>query len=154
MFDDFSKDIFTISWWISVVVVGISINIVSAYLKNRIDKYLSGISNIWKRRVAIQDDIRKEKLDYLIANPNEQLFVSMQELRWRGRATYFGCMSIWMMMMAVFIMINPLPYWKFFFLFMAIFSTLSIILAVMSSTSAGRVLALLNDARKSKFNHY
>ena len=43
-------DIFTWSWFISVVVVGVLINIASAYIKPPLDKVMGRYSNKWRAR--------------------------------------------------------------------------------------------------------
>jgi hypothetical protein len=40
----------SVSWWIGVVIVGVLINLVSAYIKSPIDKLGSKLSSAWRNR--------------------------------------------------------------------------------------------------------
>ncbi len=47
---DFHNTLFSAGWWISVVFVGLLINLVSAYIKSPIDKLGSKLSSAWRNR--------------------------------------------------------------------------------------------------------
>jgi len=61
------------TWWIGVVFVGIILNILSAYLKPCIDKYLGQLSNKWKKRIELQQQRIIETQEELKDRPHEQL---------------------------------------------------------------------------------
>lgn len=48
--DEIVKNISSGSWWIGVVIVGISLNLLSAYLKAPIDRLLSAVFERWRAR--------------------------------------------------------------------------------------------------------
>jgi hypothetical protein len=79
--DSFIKDLTSLSWWFTVALAGIAVNIVSAYLKPRLDNYLSRISV--KQRTK-RDSERQQKvvrLTLLTENPLEQVMTGIEVLR-------------------------------------------------------------------------
>lgn len=79
--NDFFKGIGSLYWWLSVVVVGILINLASAYLKPKIDSYLLSFSSRWqsysKKRVAEENDL----IEKLANDRNEEILYALAELR-------------------------------------------------------------------------
>ena len=81
-------------WWVTVVIAGILINLISAYSKPVIDKLFSAISsNIRKRN----QEIEKEKLRYIERLTNDQFFFireQFSELRLRIQSIYALVVSV------------------------------------------------------------
>lgn len=90
---DFLTNITTLSWWISVVIVGILINIFSAYLKDKFDGYLSSISSWWRYRSEAQRAKRESLLNKLRDNSHEQVMTALDEMRNRVRSIQFFLMG-------------------------------------------------------------
>jgi hypothetical protein len=86
------------TWWISVVVVGIAINLISAYLKPTLDSRLSGISSWWRLRSERQRAERLALVEKLRNSQHEQLLASMDDLRDRSRAVYMLLIGIFAML--------------------------------------------------------
>jgi hypothetical protein len=86
---DFLASIGSLYWWLSVVVVGVLINISSAYLKSKLDSSLSRISTKWRLRSEVQKALRRKHFEKLRGNPAEQMMISMSELRDRIRSIEF-----------------------------------------------------------------
>jgi Co/Zn/Cd efflux system component len=78
---DFIQNLNSLSWWMTVVLVGIIINLVSAYLKSRLDHYLSGISLQWRKWSQRRQDERTSKINMLVEDHNEQVLFSLDILR-------------------------------------------------------------------------
>jgi hypothetical protein len=45
--DELSKNLASPSWWFSVVLAGIVVNVVAAYAKPALDRLLAGVSSRW-----------------------------------------------------------------------------------------------------------
>lgn len=69
----FLADVQSPSWWAGVVIVGIVINVVSAYLKAPIDAALARHSSWWRNRSESSIRRRAELLELLRASPGKQL---------------------------------------------------------------------------------
>ena len=77
------------SWWLTVVVVGIAINVISAYLKWIMDLFLERWSVKYR---AWSESGRKRQTDYinfLRNNPEEQFIAFHREARYRIRSSLF-----------------------------------------------------------------
>src|SRR5437879_5677234 len=64
-----SGEFFTLYWWLSVVVVGIIINLASAYLKSPLDTFLSSFSARWKARVERNKAAHNALVENHLADP-------------------------------------------------------------------------------------
>lgn len=80
---DFLKNITSIYWWISVVVVGIMINLISYYLRKRLDNRLSAMSTWWSTRSKKQKDKRQKLILRLRNSQHEQILFAFSEMRCR-----------------------------------------------------------------------
>ena len=79
-------NISSVYWWISVVVVGIVINLASAYLKTKLDTNLSNASSWWRKRSEAHKARRAKDLKRLTDNPHDQMLLAFGEMRDRIRA--------------------------------------------------------------------
>jgi hypothetical protein len=66
---------------LSVVIVGIAINIVSHYILKTLDPRLSRISSWWRERSEVQKAQRLKELEKLRDNPHEQILLAFSEVR-------------------------------------------------------------------------
>lgn len=103
--EKFISDIANFYWWLSVVIVGLIINIISSYLKQKMDTFLNRYSTKRKekRDIQLQDEIEEinkiSKSDFLL------LMKNFEEFRFRHRS--------------LMVLINA----SFFFVFAIIFGT-------------------------------
>jgi hypothetical protein len=82
----------TPEWWISVVIVGIAVNILSGYVKLPIDKLLSRTSSWWASRSATRAAERHLRVQAMRGDPMLRLETAFWELRFR--ITYIGLMVV------------------------------------------------------------
>lgn len=68
-------------WWVSVVIVGICINLVSAYLKRPLDSFLSWASSWWRTRNTAQIESRAKLIARLRGNISAQIYHAHDALR-------------------------------------------------------------------------
>jgi uncharacterized membrane protein YraQ (UPF0718 family) len=90
---DFITNISSLYWWISVVIVGILINLSSAYLKNKLDSSFYSASSWWRERSVAQKSKRRKELEELKGNHHKQLLLAFGELRDRMRSLLFFLFS-------------------------------------------------------------
>jgi hypothetical protein len=68
MFSNFTSS----TWWISVVVVGIVLNVISFYLLRQLDTYLSRASTQWKRHSERRRQHTATELQRFLSHPEHQ----------------------------------------------------------------------------------
>jgi hypothetical protein len=85
-------------WWFSVVVVGILINLISAYLKSPIDKNLSKVSTWWRQRTEQQKVREQEFINRLINDQHEQVMASNRVLDLHLDSIYSLALGIFLML--------------------------------------------------------
>lgn len=89
------QDLSSWYWWVTVVVVGLLLNIGSAYLKSPIDRGFSALFDRWRNLSAQRRQIFDAQVQYLASNPNYLILAVLDELRNRARSTiYFLFTSI------------------------------------------------------------
>lgn len=75
---EFLVNLTSLYWWISVVIVGLAINVLASYIVRKLDVRLSGISSWWRAR----SDKAKAKEDALLArlraDTHEQILVALE----------------------------------------------------------------------------
>jgi len=79
--NDVSDALLSPIWWFSVVGAGILVNLLSAYVKPRIDSYFSSLSSWWMRRSALQTKERNDRVIRLAVDRYEQIIQSLAALR-------------------------------------------------------------------------
>ena len=68
------------AWWFSVVVVGIVLSWVAAYVKEWTDRLGGTVSRRWGERTAAKAASRKALIKQLRANPHEQVMMGIEAL--------------------------------------------------------------------------
>jgi len=97
---DFLNNISSTYWWLSVVIVGILINLTSHYLQKRLEVQMSSVSSWWKRRSDEQEQKKKREIDRLRGNSQEQIIESFVELRYRTRGTLLIVLAVAFLVLA------------------------------------------------------
>jgi hypothetical protein len=89
-------------WWVSVVIVGILINLASAYLKPKLDTRLSRASTWWRTRSEAQKSERLRKIEVLVGDANAQAVVGQEEIRLRLKAMFSKIDTLFFLAFAIF----------------------------------------------------
>jgi hypothetical protein len=71
------------TWWFSVVVAGLAINILAAYAKSPIDAVLSRSTKRWATRTESLRAAREERIERLSHSARLQVFAIVYEMRLR-----------------------------------------------------------------------
>lgn len=132
-------------WWVSVVVVGILINLLSSYLKTTLDSRISLISSWWRKRSDEQKAEREEFIEKLRRSEHKQVLASIDDIRARLRAIYLLLLGVFVMLCPAFLNI---PY--NFSIFILGFGAASLFLSYLAFQSAVNLKILLNRARKEE----
>ncbi|EIO4603187.1 hypothetical protein LQM14_002440 [Vibrio parahaemolyticus] len=74
----FVSNLSSLDWWIGVFIVGLVINIFSAYLKPALDSFLSKLSYKWVSRSKRNAEQRKKWIKELQDNEHEQVLCYLE----------------------------------------------------------------------------
>jgi hypothetical protein len=78
-----THDSFTGEWWITVVVAGVVINILAAYLKPRLDQIGGWFSRSWTSRTKRRAHERQVRIDRLARDETARWAAAQEEIRSR-----------------------------------------------------------------------
>lgn len=73
LMDAFILNLKDVSWWVSVVVVGLLISLLAAYVKTGVDTIFSRFSSAWKKRVEQSANKRLAQVSELIKNDRARI---------------------------------------------------------------------------------
>ena len=92
--DEVWKTLTSPAWWITAVLFGIVINIVSAYLKGPIDQVGTRLSDRWQRRTELSRRQQAEHVQRLRLDQNLQFHAQLHALRLRSQANTWLILGI------------------------------------------------------------
>lgn len=159
--DNLTDNLISPTWWVSVVVGGIVVNLASSYLKTKIEAAWARSSQRRVRKRADQLELQRkefqEKVAYLRDNPEERMFCALEEANYRQVALtmlILGCGLFGIN--AIFPFVSPEKNildatLRILFYFM---SALVLLGCVTTTKKAIALTDLLNEARPSKFKRY
>lgn len=81
-------------WWISVVIVGILINVSSFYLTRKLDKRLSNISSWWRKKSEEKNARRLKEIEELRDNSDEQIFLAFKITQLQMKAIMYFIFAV------------------------------------------------------------
>lgn len=90
-------------WWASVVVAGIAINLLSAYLKDPLDKALASMSSWWRRRSEARQKAWSARVDRIGSSEEARNSAAQSEIRLRLQAIHLLLLAIFLLVIPVFI---------------------------------------------------
>src|SRR5438128_2330558 len=108
---EFMLDLASPSWWMSVVVAGILVNIVATYLTKLLDARLRRASSWWRRKRAVAEQDRLATVEALRKNPHEQSLLGAAEVRYRLRSLVFLVQAVGMALLLVLFITVGAPNW-------------------------------------------
>jgi len=113
--EEFFKSLTSPVWWLSVVIVGVIISVVGAYLKVWIDNFFSLLSSAWKLRVEQENLKANELLQQVQNNDRTLIMLGFEENRFRQRSMLLSISSMLCLILvfqgqADVAYINYLPY--------------------------------------------
>jgi len=96
----------SIRWWISVVLAGILINLLSTYLKPQLDKAASKLSLKGKIKLKSMREAETLYLNKLRSDKDFRVLETFEELRFRARSTHMLLMGVFILSMVNLIELN------------------------------------------------
>jgi hypothetical protein len=76
--DSFLADARSLHWWIGVVLVGILLNVIAAYLKAGTDRLGSAVSRDWRSYSSARTTARDAAITHLQNDPHEQVMLRLE----------------------------------------------------------------------------
>jgi len=150
--DNFLKDLASPYWWISVIFIGFLINVVAAFLKDRIEKSLGNYSKKRKTRLELQKKEEMEEID-LISRSNMAIIEYFFEYIHRSmvgiRFFFLGVLGL--LINNQFISLNSLSLSEItFMVIILIFSFLAYLLGLVLPRRQEYILSTALKNRKNK----
>jgi len=102
--EEFLKEATSLHWWIGVVIVGVLINIASAYIRRCLEYSLSTVSGYWRKKSEERVSRNSSKIELLKSNPELRIVFALRESRHRIRSFMFFIIGI-----ALFILAKGAP---------------------------------------------
>ncbi len=87
--ENFLEDIMTVYWWLTVVIVGIAINVASTYIRSGLANKLGNFSKYWAGKRDSRLKERGKLLSLLKENETALLLYANSESSFRVRALQF-----------------------------------------------------------------
>lgn len=84
---DLFRDLSSISWWTSVVVAGLLVNLTAAYIKPWLDRVGGRLSSARQRRLEAALEGRRRMVEHLRTHPHQQIMKTFDEMRSRIRSS-------------------------------------------------------------------
>jgi hypothetical protein len=97
--EKFSEDISSFYWWLSVVFVGLLVNILS----NKLDAHLSKVSTWWAERSKQRREKRDEIVSLFQHDKDERTFAQFTELRYMMYAIILMIFSLILLVFASYV---------------------------------------------------
>jgi hypothetical protein len=87
-------------WWLSVVLVGIVINLASAFLKQRLDGWMKRVSGWYRGLASKKEAERTKRVAILAADEGALLHRYFVDLRERMRSMHLLMLGLFLMLIA------------------------------------------------------
>jgi hypothetical protein len=85
----YDASIFSLTWWIGVVLVGIVLSLAASYLRTWIDWGFSSVSRKWADRSERSRKEYEKHVTHLLEHPERHLYVIAEEMRSRFRGNFY-----------------------------------------------------------------
>src|SRR3990172_8416842 len=92
--DEFVQNLSSLGWWLGVVIVGLLLNLISAYLKPWLDARLLRVSAWWQRRSEPIKLETEKKIAQLRNDRHRQHLLLAEEARHRLRGVIYLLLSL------------------------------------------------------------
>lgn len=138
--EKFIEEISSIYWWVAVVLVGIGINIASAYIRKALELRLSAISSYWAKNRKLKEEALAKKIELLVKDRDLKTIYALSEIRYRIRSVAFVIFSFMFFALGVLLTSTPLN------IACLIFGSVSMIIGMDDHRAAMNVKSLVNKA--------
>ena len=135
-------------WWVSVVVAGIAINLLSAYLKGSVDKALTGTSSWWRRRSSARQLAWQARIDLLRSNEQARHAVAASEVRLRLQSIHMLLLAIFIVLLPMFMATSGLPLPRLALVFVLGAFAIVFFMSFLAFRAGGEMAVVLREALK------
>lgn len=145
--DAFIVNLKDVSWWVSVVVVGLLISLLAAYMKSGVDTVLSRFSSVWKKRVEQKENKRLVQVSELAKDERARIKCSAN-INW----LMLRAISYKLFALLVMTMLTAWPsgeYFGFVILFLGAMTILTLAMAMAYNNQATSLKRMLDEAEDS-----
>ena len=153
--DEFAKSLTSLSWWLGVVLVGILLNVLSAYLNPAVDNLFSKVSSWWKNRSEEARAARTRLVAELRSDRHKQILILAEENRRRLQSIGYLIFSLIFLVLYLSVKISTsllvasgaelLPHWVRQIPYWA--SLLVIFFGLIEHKAAARCRSLFTEAQ-------
>lgn len=145
--DEFLRNVTTGYWWISVVVVGVLINILSTVLVKRFEVFGSTVSSWLRGRSEERRKAFQAEVDRLVRGVTSVDAIYQEETRWRFRAATVLLLGVFfgVMLSSAHTAVGPS---KFMWPFAAVASGVLVLGAFKLDAHADHLQRVVREARK------
>jgi hypothetical protein len=133
-------------WWVSVVVAGIVINLLSAYLKSLADKALNGTSSWLGRRSTARQLAWQARVNRVRLDEEAKHEALASEFRLRLQSIHFLLLAMFVMLLAISPTVTGTSVPRLFFVFMFLFSTSMFFMSFLSFLDGAKTARVLRQA--------
>ena len=88
-------------WWVTVVIAGICINLLSGYLRSVLDTRLSKISRWWNSRSQKEREVKEAYINRLKTDDKFLTLLSMRHTKSRSWAIMWSILGVFCVLLAV-----------------------------------------------------
>lgn len=135
-------------WWVSVVIAGIAINLLSAYMKGALDKALAGTSSWWRRRSSSRQLAWESRIKHLRDDEEARRKAATFEVRTRLQSLHLLLLAMFMLLLPAFMNTSVFQLPKLAAVFVLGCSALMFFLSFLVFRQAAETANLLRHAAK------
>lgn len=146
--DDIVKELSKPIWWVSVVLAGIVINLLSAYIKLQIDRTLLGTLSWWREKSTKRQKLWALRIDAIISNKEIQADEMHREVVQRLQSVALMLQAIIILLLPLSISVTDKQLSRFVPLTLLGFSALAFFAAFLAFLNAATTRNALEEAQK------
>jgi hypothetical protein len=135
-------------WWVSVVIAGIAINLLSAYMKGSLDKAHTATSSWWRRRSSVRQLSWENQIKRLRNSEDAKRLAAASEIRNRLQSLHMLLLAILMLLLPAFMNTSGFQFPKVAAIFVLGFSMAMFFLSFLTFRQAAETANLLRLAAK------
>jgi hypothetical protein len=97
------RQFFNVGWWLSVVVVGIAVNVFSVYVKQFLDRGNSRAASWWQIRNRKRREKYEAEVSRLVGDDQAQIMEMFKAQQMRFTELYFAAGAGFFMILSIFV---------------------------------------------------
>jgi hypothetical protein len=153
----FFDNLTSIQWWLGVVLVGIAINLLSIFIKNRFDGYFSKISTWWRNKSEKRKKVFELEINVLRENQHELIMASLLRIHRINSASYSLLLSMFCFIIVIYGLyfisqpkiIYPIIFYKISLILILLLGSISSVISVLLFISSSHLGDKIRTARKN-----